>query len=154
MYPLKNDNRCRLNRLRNISPLMQCKVISRDLAILPREQLVQLFEGEVEVERARMVEVVIGGVFVLAVGEALVEHVEGDEGDLALEGRLDSIAKARFPGGRPPRHPDKERLYDLLLMLLLLVRMVGGRVLLYLSALVLTVDLQALAGSAVTRRRG
>ena len=51
---------------------MQCKIIRRDLAVLSRDEFVQLFEGQIEVESAWVIEVVVGSIFVLVIPIPLI----------------------------------------------------------------------------------
>ena len=67
-----------------------------------------------------MVKVIIGSIFVLAVCQPLIEHIEGHEGDFSLEGRFDSIAKAGLSGGGTPCHSDKEWFDGVMLVVLCL----------------------------------
>ena len=67
MDPLKDDNRCRLHSLRDVRAFVQCEVVRWNLAIVPSNELVELLICEVKVECIRVVEVVVGCVFVLVI---------------------------------------------------------------------------------------
>ena len=67
MDAFKNDDRRCFDCLRYIGSLVECEVISWDLNVLTLEQLLKLFESQVEIQGARVVEIVVGSIFVVLI---------------------------------------------------------------------------------------
>lgn len=67
MDSFKNDDGRRLDGLGDVCALVQGEVIGWDLAVLPRNQLVQLFKSQVEVEGRGVIKVVVGSIVVLVI---------------------------------------------------------------------------------------
>lgn len=62
---LENDDWCRFDPLSDFGTLMQSKVVGWDVDFLSGDELFKELVGEVEVERLRVVEVVVACIFVL-----------------------------------------------------------------------------------------
>ena len=55
------------DHLCDLSPLVQCEIISRNLAVLPRKKFIEFFVRQIEVESPWVVEVVISCVLMLVI---------------------------------------------------------------------------------------
>ena len=85
MDALKDNDWRSLDSRSDLGTLMQCKVISWDLTVLSRNELLKFLVRQVKIKRARVIKVVISSIFMLVVSQPLVEHIQADHRNLILE---------------------------------------------------------------------
>ena len=82
----EENNGGRFHKLGNFGAFVQRKVIRRNVHIFSTNQSLQLFICKVKIKGTGMIKVVICCIFVLIVGESLVETIKRQLGNFVLEG--------------------------------------------------------------------